>query len=103
MPSPARALIEGLSDDVLALIFTAAAAPDRLRCEQVCRRWHRILHQDDFVEHVILPHDTSDDSPSLETTPEGWSILREQFRDDSLIAASDKARGRLRTLDVSGC
>ena len=103
MPSPARALIEGLSDDVLALIFTAAAAPDRLRCEQVCRRWHRILRQDDFVEHVILPHDTSDDSPSLETTPEGWSILREQVRDDSLIAASDKARGRLRTLDVSGC
>ena len=103
MPSPARALIEGLSDDVLALIFTAAAAPDRLRCEQVCRRWHRILHQDDFVEHLILPHDTSDDSPSLETTPEGWSILREQVRDDSLIAASDKARGRLRTLDVSGC
>ena len=103
MPSPARALIDGLSDDVLALIFTAAAAPDRLRCEQVCRRWHRILHQDDFVEHLILPHDTSDDSPSLETTPEGWSILREQVRDDSLIAASDKARGRLRTLDVSGC
>ena len=30
-------------------------------------------------------------------------MLREQVRDDSLIAASDKARGRLRTLDVSGC
>ena len=103
MPPPARALIDRLPDEVLALIFTAAAAPDRLRCEQVCRRWHRILLQDDFVEHLVLPHDTSDDSPSLETTPEGWSILREQVRDDSLIAASDKARGRLRTLDVSGC
>ena len=103
MPSPARALIDSLPDEVLALIFTAAAAPDRLRCEQVCRRWRRILLQDDFVEHLVLPHDTSDDSPSLETTPEGWSMLREQVRDDSLIAASDKARGRLRTLDVSGC
>ena len=103
MPSPARALIDSLPDEVLALIFTTAAAPDRLRCEQVCRRWRRILLQDDFVEHLVLPHDTSDDSPSLETTPEGWSMLREQVRDDSLIAASDKARGRLRTLDVSGC
>ena len=103
MPPPARALIDGLPDEILALIFTIAAAPDRLRCEQVCRRWHRVLLQDDFVEHLVLPHDTSDDSPSLETTPEGWSILREQVRDDALIAASEKARGRLRTLDVSGC
>jgi len=101
MSSPPRALIEVLPDELLALVFTAAAAPDRLRCEQVCKRWRRVLGA--FAEILVLPHDTSDDSPNWETTPEGWTMLRETARDDSLIAASKKARGRLRTLDVRGC
>ena len=103
MPRPPRALIDRLPDELLALVFAAAPAPDRLRCEQVCKRWREVLSRGEFTEHLILPSDAEDDCESLETTPEGWTLNREQARDDLFIAAATKAHGRLRTLDVSTC
>ena len=64
--------------------FTTAAAPDRLRCEQVCRRWRQILLQDDFVEHLVLPHDHLRRLAKPRERRGGWSMLREHVRDDSL-------------------
>jgi|TARA_B110000977_G_scaffold201138_1_gene294351 hypothetical protein len=103
MPRPPLALIDGLPDELLALIFAAAAAPDRLRCEQVSKRWREVLTRREFTEHLVIPGDCEDDCELTETTPDGWTINREQARNDLFIAAAEKVRGRLRTLDVSNC
>ena len=34
-------MVDSVDDEVLALIFRAVPAPDRLRCEEVCVRWRR--------------------------------------------------------------
>ena len=92
---------DALDDEILALIFARVPAPDRLRCEEVCVRWKRVLRaHEEFCSCLKLPHD--DDDAYLNTS-DGWSATREEARDDALHAASVKARGRLRSLDVSGC
>lgn len=91
-----------LDDEILALILAALPAPDRLRCESVCKRWRNVATRSDFTTELILPEDPLDDTMVLESA-QGWSGMREDARDDTLAAAAAKAGGRLRSLDVSGC
>ena len=84
-------MVDSVDDEVLALIFRAVPAPDRLRCEEVCVRWRRVLtNHSEFKARLVLPPDPLDDS-LVETTEEGWSPWREEARDDTLRAASAKA------------
>ena len=96
-------LMDLVHDEVLALILAAVPAPDRLRCEEVCKRWRRILTtHDEFTRALIVPFDPQDDSPTVQTA-DGWSEIREDARDDALLAAVAKAGGRLRHLSLVGC
>ena len=96
-------MVDSVDDEVLALIFRAVPAPDRLRCEEVCVRWRRVLtNHSEFKARLVLPPDPLDDS-LVETTEEGWSPWREEARDDTLRAASAKAKSELRHFDASGC
>jgi hypothetical protein len=96
-------LMDSVHDEVLALILAAVPAPDRLRCEEVCTRWRRILTtHDEFTRALIVPFDPQDDSPTVRTA-DGWSEIREDARDDALLAAVAKAGGRLRHLSLVGC
>ena len=95
--------MDSVDDEVLALIFRAVPARDRLRCEEVCVRWRRVLtNHSEFTTRLVLPPDPLDDS-LVETTEGGWSPWREEARDDTLRVASAKAKGGLRHFDASGC
>jgi hypothetical protein len=96
---------DALDDEVLGLIMAALPAPDRLRCEGVCRRWRDVLTtRREFTSALVLPEDPLDDAPGrVESAHGGWGGMREDARDDSLSAAANKAGGELRRLDVSGC
>lgn len=103
MTDASTSLMDLVHDEVLALILAAVPAPDRLRCEEVCKRWRRILTtHDEFTRALIVPFDPQDDSPTVRTA-DGWSEIREDARDDALLAAVAKARGRLRHLSLVGC
>ena len=96
-------LVESVHDEVLALILAFVPAPDRLRCEEVCKRWRRILTtHDEFTRALVVPFDPQDDSPTVRTA-DGWTEIREDARDDALLAAVAKSRGRLRHLSLVGC
>ena len=95
--------MDSVDDEVLALIFRAVPTRDRLRCEEVCVRWRRVLtNHSEFTTRLVLPPDPLDDS-LVETTEGGWSPWREEARDDTLRVASAKAKGGLRHFDASGC
>ena len=83
--------MDSVDDEVLALIFRAVPARDRLRCEEVCVRWRRVLtNHSEFTTRLVLPPDPLDDSLVVETTEGGWSPWREEARDDTLRVASAK-------------